>query len=375
MNGKLWRRVAVGIGAAAIPGLALAQSSLTISGFFKVGIESYSIGSAVGRANSSEMRLTDNLSRIIFAVSEDLGGGLAAVGQLDSRFNPTSVGGGTWGGGNTWVGLKSSQWGSVTLGNHDLHYFHTADTIPDGAAAADAWSIGLLSYVNNAGVNTAIASDTRTPNVIEYDSPRWGLFDFTAAWSANRAGSPADMGSSAGAVTTRRGDAWNFAPQLHGGNWVAGYSYWQSKADLGVEPDQRSDRLWGSYKFAQGFYVGLTWDKSRLNAAAGGAKLAERNAWSIPLGYSWGPHSIGWTYTRANDDKVIGSDSGAKLNALYYQYAFSKRTQVVVTYANLSNDSKAAYNLYGTSFGSTDVATLAPGEDPRALQFTLKHAF
>ncbi|MDA8110651.1 MAG: porin [Betaproteobacteria bacterium] len=353
-----------------------AGTTLTITGYFRVGIESYSISNSVGRANSSQFRLTDNSSRIDFAVNEDLGEGLSAIAYVSSRINPTTTGGSTWGTGATWVGLRDERWGTVTFGNKDLHYYHLSDTVyVTGATAEDAWAVGLLSYVNNAGKNQAIASATRTPNTVEYVSPTWGLFSFSAAWSANRAGSPADMGPAAGAVTTRRGDAWNFAPQLHGGNWVAGYSYWRSKADLGAEPDQRSDRLWGYYQFPQGFYVGLTWDKSKLENAATGADIAGRNAWSIPVAYSWGSNRIGYTYTRADDDKVLGSGTGAKLNAIYYNYALSKRTQVAVTYAHLNNDSKAVYNLYSTSLGSTDVATLSPGESPRALQVTLNLSF
>lgn len=361
------------------PGSALAaDTGVTITGYFRVGVESYSISNSVGRANTSQMRLADNSSRIDFAVHENLGNGLSAIAYVSSRVNPTTTTGGTWGTGATWVGLKQERWGTITFGNKDLHYYHTADTVylyPGTATAEDAWSVGLVSYVDNGGKNQAIASGTRTPSTVEYVSPAWGVFSFSAAWSANRAGSPADMGPAAGAVTTRRGDAWNFAPQLHGGNWVAGYSYWRSKADLGVEPDQRSSRLWGYYQFPQGFYVGVTWDKSKLENAATGADIADRNAWSIPVAYSWGANKIGYTYTRADDDKVLGSGTGAKLNVIYYNYALSKRTQLAVTYARLNNDSNAVYNLYATNLGSTDVATLSPGESPRALQFTLNHSF
>lgn len=385
--------VAAIAGAFAVPGVALAQgSSVTISGFFKVGIENISIGSAntaaFPRSNTNEMRLVDNSSRIIFNVKEDLGGGLSAIGQIDTRFNPTAVGGSTWGSGNTWVGLHSNDWGNVTIGNRDLHYFHTADTIPGGATALDAWSVGILGFVQAGTASAAIASDSRTPNVVEYASPKWGIFDFGLAWSANRSGSPSDMGApgaslpvaglaNTGGPVTRKGNAWNFAPEIHTGPWWLGYSYWNSKGDptAATEPDQRSDRIWGFYRFPQGFYVGFTWDKSRLNDASTGTKLADRNAWSLPLAYSWGPNSVGLTYTRANDDKVQGTGTGAKLTSIYYQYALSKQTQVGVTYANMSNDTNATYNLFtSVPLGSAD-AVVHPGEDPRALQFTLNHSF
>jgi predicted porin len=56
MNKKL---LAVAVAAAMAPGVALAQSSVTISGIFKVGIDNLRLGGRAG-SNSSEWRLTDN---------------------------------------------------------------------------------------------------------------------------------------------------------------------------------------------------------------------------------------------------------------------------------------------------------------------------
>lgn len=371
------------VAAFAVPAIALAQSSVTVSGFIKVGLENLSVGDAVARANTSENRLVDNLSRIDFNVREDLGAGLSAVGLFDVRYSATTGAGGATG--NAWVGLNSTRWGRIVLGRADLHYYHTADTIPAGATAVDAWSIALLSYVQcgscgggGASVNASIANGTRTPNVVEYSSPHWGLFAFGLAYSTDSYGNTGSM-TPGPTDTTQKAHAWNFAPQLNGGNWVAGYSYWEAQAPAASTtlPDQRSDRVWGYYSFPRGFRLGLTWDKSRLQAAAGGARLAERSAWSLPLAYHWGPSAVGWTHTVAGDDKVIGSNSGAKLDAIYYEYRLSKRTQVGVTYMRLSNDAKAAYSLFlsGSSGVATSDGASQLGEDFRALQLTLMHSF
>src|SRR5450759_2245868 len=103
MNKKL---LAVAVaGALAAPGVALAQaSSVTISGMFKVGVDNINYSGATSNGNTpagliangspgrignrSENRVSDNSSRIIFGVREDLGNGLAAIAQLDMRFNP-----------------------------------------------------------------------------------------------------------------------------------------------------------------------------------------------------------------------------------------------------------------------------------------------
>ena len=76
MNKKLL--VVAVAGALAAPGVALAQSSVTISGIFKVSLENIRIGSKVALTNSSENRIADDSSRILFNVVEDLGGGMKA---------------------------------------------------------------------------------------------------------------------------------------------------------------------------------------------------------------------------------------------------------------------------------------------------------
>jgi len=390
--------VAAVAGALAVPGIALAAgSSVTIHGYIKEGLEFDSIGSAAStRANTSQTSIVDNSSRIIFSMTEDLGGGLSAIGQLDTRFAPNHSSGGV-ASGNTWVGLESDAWGRFTIGNRDVHYFHTADTIPGGATALDAWSVGILGFVpyGSAAAPTAqvaIANDTRTKNVIEYASPKWGMFSFGLAYSTDPYGTTGSMPSfaagscaAAGATcTNNKAYGWNFAPELIGGNWRAGYSYWRSQAPaaLVTAPDQKSNRLWGYYNFAQGFRVGLTWDSSEADGH--GTPDVKRNAWSIPVAYSWGPNSVGLTYTRANDVSISGTGSagiptsgtGAKLTAVYYQYALSKQTQMGVTYADMKNDSNASYNLFTAApLGTSTMGVVAPGENPKALQFTLMHSF
>ena len=120
MNKKL---LAVAVaGALAAPGVALAQSSVTISGVFKASVQQYKLGNAsAARAgsNTSQGMVHDDSSAIRFNVVEDLGGGLAAIGQVDWRIvmdahtNIAGSAGFTGGnpndnaGGNTYVGLRS----------------------------------------------------------------------------------------------------------------------------------------------------------------------------------------------------------------------------------------------------------------------------
>ena len=366
-------------GVLAAPAVAMAQSAVTISGIFKVGIDNYKIdspsatpSSAAGSVahagtNTSENRVTDNSSRIIFGITEDIGGGMSAIAQLDMRFAPDT--GTLSANGNTWVGLRGNSWGSVTLGRHDLHYGKQPDDIAAKAGALQASSTSLMDYVARGGTANAIAGATRTNNVVRYDSPNWSGFAFTAAYSTNPTTVESDLTSGA-----RKGNAYTFNPSYTASNFGVGWSYWNQKADgAGPQTDQKSNVFYGYYTVA-GFKVGLGINNSKVETD-GGAKLFDRTSWTVPVSWTSGPHNIYAHYTKAKEDKVLGSGSDAKMIALAYVYDLSKRTSVALTYAKIDNSSRAAYNFFtNNSFGGAN-NLVAAGEDPRLIALTVRHAF
>ncbi len=397
MNKKLL--VVAVAGALAAPGVALAQSSVTISGIFKVSLENIRIGSKVALTNSSENRVADDSSRILFNVVEDLGGGLQAIGQADMRL-PMASGNLIAMSGNTHVGLRSKSMGRIFVGRQDVHYGNTESDMSALAGDLRADAVSLLAFT--AG-GVAIAGATRTPNIIHYTTPNFSGFTAIVAYSTGSAGTSSGQAnvSNVGAVvnattisapqqsdtatTIRKGSAINFNPNYAASNFQVGYSYWNSKPDGGTaatssgnaNADQRSDKIYGSFKMA-GFKVGLSWDKSRLKGnigAASGTTLAERTAFSIPVSYMMGNNGFHFHYTKARDDKATVAQDGAKMIALSYQYTLSKRTSVGLTYAKITNDAGAAYNLFTTASLGNSGATAAAGEDPRMMAATIRHAF
>ena len=379
---------------AAFPALAPAQSSLRIGGFFKVGLENIRIGNTARAGNTSENRVTDNLSRIVFNITEDVGNGLQAVAQVDMRFSPDN-GAGPSATGATWVGLRSRVWGTLTFGRHDLHYGLQPDDIARKAGSDKARSVSLFDFVQNGATTQAIANASRTPNVVRWDTPNWNGFRLTTAYSTNAAGVENDINGVAGAP---KGDAWNLNPSFSGSNFQIGYSYWKSREDAVVTPaacsisppapgtitcasasvtqnEQRGDTLYAYYKWS-GLKVGFGWNKSKLKSA-NGIEAADRNAWTLPLSYSFGAHNLYAHYTRADDDKIQGSDTGANMFALSYVYDISKRTSFGLTYARIRNEPAASYQFYTDNGGSQSSGNAAPllGEDPQLFSTTLKHAF
>jgi len=396
MNKKIAAVAVAGLFAA--PAVALAQSSVTISGQLKGGMENLKYSNTSIAGKSSQYGIVDDSSRIIFNVREDLGGGLAAIGQMDIRIKPDDLqGGGQPNGnivqGNSHMGLQSKSWGRIFIGRQDLHYFNTSGNI-SGKNSLRADSISLLAFAGQFGAKgaatggVAIANASRTQNVVHYTTPNWGGFTGIIAYSSNAAGTDVDIGSG-----VRKGYAWSLNPNYSAANWQVGYSFYTSKPDGGNTAavitnstqlggtDQKSNRLYGNYTFGFGLKVGLAWDNSKLegNGANDGRTLSKRTVWSIPFQYSFmGKHQITGHYTWAKDDTGSlsnGLSTGSKMWAIGYSYDLSKRTSVGLTYAKINNDSNEEYNFFtATSLGVGGPGAIA-GSDPRMFGTTFRHAF
>jgi predicted porin len=352
--------------------LAQAGSGVTIGGIFKVGFDRYSISNTTRAGRHSEARITDNSSRMIFGITENIGGGWSGIAQLDARFQPDDAGGNFAESGNTWVGLRSMSLGTITLGRHDLHYGKQPDEVATYAGALMASAVSIMDHIGN----NPIAGATRTPNVIRYDTPTWGGFAATLAYSTNPGGNETDLGS-----TASRGDAWNFNPSFTSGPFQIGYSHWRAENDAAAPTaatsEQKGNVIYGYWTFG-GFKVGAAFNDSEIEGNAGTA--VERRAWSVPVRWQGGPHHIAAHSSRARDAKgnlvPAGAQTGAKMWAVAYSYLFSKRTSVGLTYARLDNEADVNYNFFTNTGGLGSAgSTLTNGEDGRLMAITVRHAF
>jgi len=343
-------------GALALPGAALAASSVTITGYFHVSYASIKVKPQAA-GDSSQDRVQDESSRVYFRVVEDLGGGLQAIGQIDWRV-PIDTGASGAGGAN-WVGLRSKSWGTLTAGRHDLHYIYTEDQSYSRGGSLKMVNTSIIAF-SNAG-RVAIANATRTPNTVVWDSPNWKGFTVKVAYSANPYGTEGEIGSSASG-----GYAWNLAPQYNAKNWGIGYSYWKGRNDgtgfavttslscTGVaapvaacvgpgtvitvpagtgQIKTRGDRINAHYQWG-GLRIGLVWDRAKTDLtlvapAISPGQVSKRDAWSLPIRYSWGKHNVFGHYSEAKKDKAAlysGLNTKAKMFAIGYSYELSKRT-------------------------------------------------
>lgn len=376
---------------AALPALAQAQTSVTLSGIVKTGIDRVSV---TGAGTTGDMlALTDGSSRFIIAGNEDLGGGLRATFQIDTRFRPDeakSAGASlsAIADGATWVGLAGN-FGQLRLGRMDQHYIHGVDEHSSRATPLTHWNVSLLSYINQ----TVIARGSRTDNLIRWDSRSFSGFNVgfgysTAAISASGGGTydgcPAAPSLTAlspvcALGSAAKGDALALNAGYSAGKLRAGISFWNAYNEPKTVK-HASTRAWGGYNFGI-VDIGVTVDQSSLTLAGAtngtqGAKT-ERMAWSIPVKASVGPGTLLFTYTVAQDSKTAGNtnaNSGAKYMVIGYDYPFSKRTSVGVSYAKLDNATGAFYAPF-TGTGLANQPALTAGQDLSSFYLGLRHAF
>lgn len=398
---------------ACLSGAAFAQSSVTISGQLRVGIESVGAGGATvaGQNMTSRTRVTDNGSNIRFAGEETLGYGLSAWWQVESAIGvpdnqgtaaapaPGAANATTIGTRNTAVGIKGG-WGNLFVGKWDAHY--NSGNLVDTVNGPDAYgSAGQALNMTHGNGAVATATGRGAPNTfggrllnsIVYNTPKWNGFDAIINYSTQSDNTTGGMQA--------KDKAWAFTPKYVNGPVIAFYSHFRNRNNGATTTSEGNhltgNRLGAAYTFPMGLKVGLVWDRNKVETANGAAGLAalgiaatgtnvgahsrrERTAWAMPIQYQSGPHRFNFTYARASNLKTdigtVGSSS-AKMYFLGYEYSLSKRTSVAALYSTIRNGDNAAYDYResSASVAGTSGAGLSAGADPRTFQVGLRHTF
>ena len=348
--------------ASALTAPALAFADTANANFYGVlngDIELVKAGGAPAAAASSRGRITSNASRFGVNGSDDLGNGLSAIYQIESRVNlagtETTGGAGVFDGiRNTNLGLKGA-FGTAFVGQWDTPFkvSHNKVELFDNTTIATATALlGSLSGKQN-------VFNVRQGSSVQYWTPDMAGFKVMGAYStrndvtANNNGTPR-LASVSGAY-----DA--------GPIYVA-LAYEQHKAaPVGAASalTDKGTRLVGAFT-TDVFQVGLTYEKLTIASATGDKS---RNAVSVEGKFSLPAGTIGATYTRAGD--MTGTaNSGATQLSLRYGYMMSKRTEAYAMYTNINNKAAASYNF-------SDVATIPANVGSKVSGFGagVRHTF
>ncbi|KVX09148.1 porin [Burkholderia ubonensis] len=176
-------RVAVATGAILLSSSAFAQSSVTLYGVLDEGLN---FTNNVGGEKAYQMSTADlGVSRFGLKGSEDLGGGLHAVFQLDNGFDINSgrlsYGGRLFGYG-AYVGLQSDTFGTLTAGRQ----FDSITDVLGPLTANGNWAGTLFSHPLD---NDNTDATFHVSNSVKFTSNTYGGFSGTALYGfSNQAG-------------------------------------------------------------------------------------------------------------------------------------------------------------------------------------------
>lgn len=316
---QIGMRAVIAALAAAAAGYASAQSNVTIYGNIDLGL--------VKESGTSTRLDRGDFNRLGFKGTEDLGGGLNALFNVQMRFNPDTGAQEkpTLFQGETTVGLASNSLGKLRIGRALTPFWAAKWAFEPWWDTQFMGSVGAYqngSYSSDPTNALGFANFSRIPNGVFYDSPNFGGFNFRVASEVEKA---------AGATARTM----SFATNYSNGPLAAAISYEKNnlKDDilfLGASYQLSALTLMGSYGRVQLL----------------GAPKKENN-YTLAAAYALGADTVRAGYGRTND--VGGTTLGTSQNKISvgYNHPLSKRTNV---YADLYRE-KIATSMNGVALG------------------------
>lgn len=352
---------------AAVPSAALAQDGpVVLYGRLNTAFENMRVHGGAQPGDGNLRRVSNYRSVLGFRGSEDLGGELRLVYQVEGTLS-LDTGAGGLAARDTRIGLEG-RWGTLFGGNWTLPY----NSATSGLDPFYPTTAGYMSIMGNGSASTAdnvsntTSFDRRQQNSVHYWTPAWRGLSLRLAHGVNEESPPngARPSLDSGALVYEQGPLYaTLAHERH-------HDY------RGVGMDDRGTKLGLAYRFGA-LRVAAIGELLRY-ATPGGA--LERRAWYLSATRQFGPHAIRFGVAVARDGKGsdtteqigfvrAGSDTGATHATLGYDYTLSKRSSLFVFYTHLDNERRGAVDFAINGLG-LDVDATASG-----LALGMRHAF
>lgn len=347
---------------------AMAQN-VTIAGRVDVSAQRIDDGASTQTRVDSG---TYTASRLIFRGTEDLGDGLSALFYLESRFNADSgLTNATFYNGGSYVGLSSKSWGTLTAGRQyvpifwpflfgddtgplRLHTYSAVQTVQRSnfarvaAAASPIKSAGTLDSIGG-GIYSLNITSAFENNLLVYKTPVIaGGLTLSAAF-----GAPEGYPAGAGKITAGNAE-WRSGPLYLG----YGINVKEGRIPVGGSASQKVTEQVVTGMFTVNPSFNLWGNVHPWTFDSNGSKLSGHD-YMVGATYKSGPHWVWANYAA----KSIGNgcvSCGSSGYGIGYHYLLSKKSELYVSYAAVSNDANSATTLNG-------FAPAAPGKDPRGM--------
>jgi GBP family porin len=358
---------------AAVPFICTAQSSVTLYGIADTGLAyvSNQTGGAVWKAQSGNLAG----DRLGLRGAEDLGGGLQGIFLLENGFEMDSgrtLQGGRLFGRQAYVGLKSNEYGALTLGRQ---YESVLQFVGTTFGSASNWATIVGAHIANADNLTPAF---RVNNSIKYTSIDYHGFQFGGLYGLSDQSSGVAMNK-----------AWSLGARYSSGPLSLAVGYFRldhpnesTAGAVGASGSGASSDYVGAAALAifggsgninrhqvlavGGSYtidhttLGLLYSQIALDATINSAKAEN---YEISNKYKWSPDlqlAAAYIYTGARSD--AGERRKYQQINLGADYFLSKRTDIYIVglYQKALGDAKVA-NLYlqPASGGSSQASIIA----------------
>lgn len=327
----------------ALAGAAAAQSSVTLFGIVDVNLR------RVTNGDNSQTRVdNDGLASSRFGVRgvEDLGGGLKAGFELQSRVNADVGGTDTakfWG--RRAVVYLNGPWGELRLGRDYVASFWNIDNFDPFATNGLGSSLNVVGKALGSGATTFLRSD----NLVQYFLPPGlgGVY--------GQAGVSAGEGVPGNKVAAAR----------------IGYASGPLNVSVSAAQTDVAASATGATKYkVTNFGVSYDFGVVKLMGELVSEKYApkEQKSWEIGATAPLGQGTLRVSYWHA-DNQGGGTDANDSRHfAIGYVYDLSKRTAIYTTYGHLSNNGAAALSV-----GAGPL--LPPGRASSGYDLGLRHTF
>ncbi len=340
-----------------------ATANVDIYGIMHVAVEDTNV-------TGQDIAVVDRVSRFGFKGSEDLGGGLHAIWQIESALGSSSTGGLVGGAGSfatrdTFVGLKGG-FGTVLLGRNNTPYKNSTgklDLFADTAADYNLGGVGItqaaknqifiddgISLADRTLINSVFTTsigfgyinavhDYRSPASIVYVSPDFSGLSFSGALVATN--------NAAAANANKSIDAKSFSANYTNGPLLLAAG-WQKMDAI----DSDSWKVGAGYNFGNA-KIGAIYEKTDLFGI-------DSKTYLLNGAYSMGAITLKGQFAKSSVEDLDG-----KMWVLGADYNLSKRT---VAYALYSSDKADRVDYVAGNYVSTDdaIKTFAVG---------VKHSF
>jgi predicted porin len=359
--------------AALASGAAFAQSNVQIYGVVDVGFSHRgdNVQDGVKSQNAIDSGISSG-SRLGFKGTEELGDNLKAVFTLEAGYlsdTGSHTQGGRLFGRQIFAGL-SGNFGTAIAGRlYTPHYLFmtTIDPFTGG-------TVGQYRNVFAAGVTTGgenLFDPVRVDNTVAYVSPDFSGFNVTVAYSNNAI----LQEDSAGNQSDNR--VFAILPRYTKGPVDAGISFHRIKSKEGDAIKITNWTAGGTYDFGV-VKLAAFYDENKWNDALGNdGDDRKLKGWLLGVTAPFGKHAVRASYTQS---KFSWDDDSGKSRqwALGYLYAFSKRTNLYASLADIHNDKarkNAPVTLSGATAASTGDGYNAGNGYQSGIQFGLTHKF